>query len=95
MGWAGNGYLCGSDIDIDGFPDEKLNCPDRNCNKVTLIIVCRNIHNLFRCKYLKESFEVCAFGMLVVSILPTVDNSLKKILLSFFHGYWRCGVHKL
>ncbi|XP_029684485.1 cartilage oligomeric matrix protein [Takifugu rubripes] len=33
VGWAGNGYLCGSDIDIDDFPDEKLNCPERNCNK--------------------------------------------------------------
>lgn len=36
MGWAGNGYLCGSDIDIDEFPDEKLNCPERNCNKASL-----------------------------------------------------------
>uniref|UniRef100_A0A8C6MIT0 Si:ch211-43f4.1 n=1 Tax=Nothobranchius furzeri TaxID=105023 RepID=A0A8C6MIT0_NOTFU len=34
VGWAGNGYLCGTDTDIDGFPDEKLNCPDRNCNKL-------------------------------------------------------------
>lgn len=31
---AGNGYLCGTDIDIDGFPDEKLQCSDRNCAKV-------------------------------------------------------------
>lgn len=36
VGWAGNGYLCGSDIDIDDFPDEKLNCPERNCNKASL-----------------------------------------------------------
>uniref|UniRef100_A0A7N8XTN6 Si:ch211-43f4.1 n=1 Tax=Mastacembelus armatus TaxID=205130 RepID=A0A7N8XTN6_9TELE len=33
VGWAGNGFLCGSDIDIDGFPDEKLDCPERNCDK--------------------------------------------------------------
>lgn len=36
VGWAGNGYLCGSDIDIDDFPDEKLNCPERNCNEASL-----------------------------------------------------------
>ena len=35
VGWAGNGYLCGPDIDIDGFPDEKLECPERNCAKVS------------------------------------------------------------
>lgn len=34
VGWAGNGYLCGPDIDIDGFPDDKLDCPEKNCNKV-------------------------------------------------------------
>lgn len=35
VGWAGNGYLCGPDIDIDGFPDDKLDCPEKNCNKVS------------------------------------------------------------
>lgn len=34
VGWAGNGYLCGADTDIDGFPDEKLKCDERNCFKV-------------------------------------------------------------
>lgn len=39
VGWAGNGYLCGSDIDIDEFPDEKLRCPEKNCNKASLLSV--------------------------------------------------------
>uniref|UniRef100_A0A3B4ATT5 Uncharacterized protein n=1 Tax=Periophthalmus magnuspinnatus TaxID=409849 RepID=A0A3B4ATT5_9GOBI len=39
VGWAGNGYLCGPDIDIDGFPDEKLACPERNCNKDNCLTV--------------------------------------------------------
>lgn len=39
VGWAGNGYLCGPDIDIDGVPDEKLNCPERSCNKVSLLYI--------------------------------------------------------
>lgn len=39
VGWAGNGYLCGPDIDIDGFPDEKLDCPEKNCNKVCLFYI--------------------------------------------------------
>ncbi|PWA21136.1 hypothetical protein CCH79_00009530 [Gambusia affinis] len=39
VGWAGNGYLCGTDTDIDGFPDEKLNCPDLTCNKDNCLTV--------------------------------------------------------
>ncbi|XP_029285227.1 cartilage oligomeric matrix protein [Cottoperca gobio] len=39
VGWAGNGYLCGADIDIDGFPDEKLSCLERNCNKDNCLTV--------------------------------------------------------
>ncbi|KAJ7986974.1 hypothetical protein DPEC_G00333930 [Dallia pectoralis] len=33
VGWAGNGYLCGKDTDIDGYPDEKLKCKDVLCRK--------------------------------------------------------------
>uniref|UniRef100_A0A3B3VEH6 Si:ch211-43f4.1 n=1 Tax=Poecilia latipinna TaxID=48699 RepID=A0A3B3VEH6_9TELE len=39
VGWAGNGYLCATDTDIDGFPDEKLNCPDLTCNKDNCLTV--------------------------------------------------------
>uniref|UniRef100_A0A8C4P0A3 Si:ch211-43f4.1 n=1 Tax=Dicentrarchus labrax TaxID=13489 RepID=A0A8C4P0A3_DICLA len=39
VGWAGNGYLCGPDIDIDGFPDAKLDCPESNCNKDNCVLV--------------------------------------------------------
>ncbi|XP_072346789.1 thrombospondin-3-like isoform X1 [Scyliorhinus torazame] len=35
VGWAGNGYVCGPDTDIDGYPDHDLPCIDnhRHCNK--------------------------------------------------------------
>uniref|UniRef100_A0A4W6BWR4 Thrombospondin 4b n=1 Tax=Lates calcarifer TaxID=8187 RepID=A0A4W6BWR4_LATCA len=39
IGWAGNGYLCGKDTDIDGYPDEKLKCKDANCRKDNCIYV--------------------------------------------------------
>uniref|UniRef100_A0A8C0IDZ0 Cartilage oligomeric matrix protein n=1 Tax=Bubo bubo TaxID=30461 RepID=A0A8C0IDZ0_BUBBB len=33
VGWAGNGYVCGKDTDIDGVPDEKQRCSDKKCRK--------------------------------------------------------------
>ncbi|XP_072037690.1 cartilage oligomeric matrix protein-like isoform X2 [Amphiura filiformis] len=31
-GWAGNGYICSRDTDLDGYPDIKLPCQDPYCN---------------------------------------------------------------
>lgn len=31
VGWAGNGLVCGTDTDIDGWPDQKINCNDPTC----------------------------------------------------------------
>ncbi|KAL7992964.1 hypothetical protein Chor_017220 [Crotalus horridus] len=39
VGWAGNGYICGRDTDIDGFPDEKLHCNDEKCQKDNCVTV--------------------------------------------------------
>ncbi|KAH0625770.1 hypothetical protein JD844_034014 [Phrynosoma platyrhinos] len=39
VGWAGNGYICGRDTDIDGFPDEKLRCTDKKCRKDNCVSV--------------------------------------------------------
>ncbi|XP_040511384.1 thrombospondin-4 isoform X1 [Gallus gallus] len=33
IGWAGDGYICGKDIDIDGYPNEELSCPSESCRK--------------------------------------------------------------
>ncbi|XP_069605884.1 thrombospondin-4 [Ranitomeya imitator] len=33
VGWAGNGYVCGKDTDIDGYPDAALLCSDIKCKK--------------------------------------------------------------
>ncbi|XP_051791014.1 cartilage oligomeric matrix protein [Erpetoichthys calabaricus] len=38
-GWAGNGFICGPDIDIDGIPDERLSCPENNCQKDNCLTV--------------------------------------------------------
>ncbi|KAM4808971.1 thrombospondin-4 [Rhinophrynus dorsalis] len=39
VGWAGNGYFCGKDTDIDGHPDEALQCQDANCKKDNCLYV--------------------------------------------------------
>ncbi|XP_077988515.1 cartilage oligomeric matrix protein-like [Glandiceps talaboti] len=31
IGWSGNGFVCGRDSDIDGYPDEDLACSGANC----------------------------------------------------------------
>ncbi|XP_028604651.2 thrombospondin-4 isoform X1 [Podarcis muralis] len=33
IGWAGDGFVCGKDIDIDGYPDEELSCSAESCRK--------------------------------------------------------------
>ncbi|XP_040196487.1 thrombospondin-4 [Rana temporaria] len=39
VGWAGNGYFCARDTDIDGYPDEALLCSDPSCKKDNCIYV--------------------------------------------------------
>ncbi|XP_046871417.1 thrombospondin-4a isoform X2 [Hypomesus transpacificus] len=39
IGWAGNGYVCGKDTDIDDYPDSKLRCRDNNCEKDNCVFV--------------------------------------------------------
>lgn len=36
VGWAGNGYKCGKDTDIDGYPDQNPHCRDKSCQQVLL-----------------------------------------------------------
>lgn len=52
IGWAGNGYLCGKDTDIDGYPDEKLKCKDANCRKVSKL----HLH------YERRAFQVLSYS---------------------------------
>lgn len=33
VGWAGSGEICGSDRDLDGWPDDDLGCSHPNCKK--------------------------------------------------------------
>ncbi|XP_016383332.1 thrombospondin-4-B-like [Sinocyclocheilus rhinocerous] len=39
IGWAGNGYVCGKDTDIDAYPDKKLQCRDGTCKKDNCMFV--------------------------------------------------------
>ncbi|XP_062888258.1 cartilage oligomeric matrix protein [Mobula hypostoma] len=39
IGWAGNGYVCGPDTDIDGIPDAQLECTEQNCRKDNCVAV--------------------------------------------------------
>ncbi|XP_013923011.1 PREDICTED: thrombospondin-4-like, partial [Thamnophis sirtalis] len=39
IGWAGDGFLCGKDVDIDGYPDEKLPCSADSCKKDNCMFV--------------------------------------------------------
>uniref|UniRef100_A0A8C1DPE5 Thrombospondin 4a n=1 Tax=Cyprinus carpio carpio TaxID=630221 RepID=A0A8C1DPE5_CYPCA len=39
VGWAGNGYVCGKDTDIDAYPDIKLQCRDGTCKKDNCMFV--------------------------------------------------------
>uniref|UniRef100_A0AAQ4PXF3 Thrombospondin 4a n=1 Tax=Gasterosteus aculeatus aculeatus TaxID=481459 RepID=A0AAQ4PXF3_GASAC len=39
VGWAGNGYVCGKDTDIDAYPDITLQCSDTNCKQDNCISV--------------------------------------------------------
>ncbi|GAB6022213.1 hypothetical protein CHUAL_006349 [Chamberlinius hualienensis] len=33
IGWTGDGQVCGPDRDLDGFPDQQLECSDTRCRK--------------------------------------------------------------
>ncbi|KAI3372910.1 hypothetical protein L3Q82_023353 [Scortum barcoo] len=39
VGWAGNGYVCGRDTDIDAYPDSELRCRDNNCKQDNCVFV--------------------------------------------------------
>ncbi|XP_053557332.1 thrombospondin-4 [Bombina bombina] len=39
VGWAGNGYVCGKDTDIDGYPDEAQQCSEKTCRKDNCLYV--------------------------------------------------------
>ncbi|KAG7243990.1 hypothetical protein INR49_006151 [Caranx melampygus] len=39
IGWAGNGYTCGKDTDIDAHPDNTLPCRDNNCKQDNCVFV--------------------------------------------------------
>ncbi|XP_053698401.1 cartilage oligomeric matrix protein-like [Sabethes cyaneus] len=39
VGKAGNGILCGRDSDLDGYPDEELQCTDAGCARDNCVLV--------------------------------------------------------
>lgn len=39
VGWSGDGQVCGSDRDLDGFPDYDLGCSDSRCRKDNCVAV--------------------------------------------------------
>ncbi|XP_011614182.2 thrombospondin-4a [Takifugu rubripes] len=39
IGWAGNGYECGKDTDIDGYPDQNPQCRDKSCQQDNCVFV--------------------------------------------------------
>lgn len=39
VGWAGDGYYCGHDKDLDGWPDYDLGCSDRRCRKDNCVTI--------------------------------------------------------
>ncbi|CAK6970528.1 thrombospondin-4a [Scomber scombrus] len=39
VGWAGDGYVCGVDTDIDAHPDNNLQCKGSNCKKDNCVFV--------------------------------------------------------
>ncbi|TSM85990.1 Thrombospondin-4-B [Bagarius yarrelli] len=39
IGWAGNGYMCAKDTDIDAYPDKTLLCQDPTCQKDNCMFV--------------------------------------------------------
>ncbi|TRY95883.1 hypothetical protein DNTS_021408 [Danionella cerebrum] len=39
VGWAGNGFICGKDTDIDAYPDQMLQCRDATCRKDNCVSV--------------------------------------------------------
>jgi len=39
VGWAGTGFVCGRDSDLDGIPDEALPCEGRHCKKDNCVTI--------------------------------------------------------
>lgn len=39
IGWAGDGFICGPDSDLDAWPDHHLNCTDVFCRKDNCVYV--------------------------------------------------------